>query len=366
MCKACSQVGFPKEALDTPALWVDLDIMERNIQVLADFFRRSGVGWRPHMKGIKVPAIAHKLLEAGAHGVTCAKLGEAEVLAAAGIRDILVANQVVGEQKVRRLVYLRKTADVMVAVDSLENAQEISRAAQEAGVQVRVLVEVNTGMNRCGVEPGEAGVRFAGQVAELPGLRFTGFMSWEGHVVAIPDKEEKRRVCTESVGRLVRTAEMARQAGLPVDIVSCGGSGSYWITAGIPGVTEIQAGGAVFTDVTYRRWGVPLEPSLFLLTTIISRPTARRAVCDAGRKAIDNIVSTPEVVGVPGARVGVLSAEHGILELAGPEVPLRVGDKIDLIVGYGDLTVYKHDYLYGVRNGIVEVQWEVMPRSALR
>ncbi|MGQ9667576.1 MAG: DSD1 family PLP-dependent enzyme [Anaerolineae bacterium] len=366
MCKACSQVGVRKDELDTPALWVDLDIMERNIRRLAEFFRQAGVGWRPHMKGIKVPAIAHKLLQAGAHGVTCAKLGEAEVLAAAGIRDILVANQIVGPQKVRRLIYLQKQADVMVVVDSLENAREISAAAEEAGVRVRVLVEVNTGMNRCGVEPGEEGARFAGQVAALPGLRFAGFMSWEGHVVAIPDPEEKRRICTASVQQLVRTAEMARQAGLQVQIVSCGGSGSYWITAHIPGVTEIQAGGAVFTDVTYRRWGVPLEPSLFLLTTIISRPAANRAVCDAGRKAIDNIVSTPEVVGADGVRVALLSAEHGILELAGPEVPLRVGDKIDLMVGYGDLTVYKHDFLYGVRNGIVEAQWEVLPRSSLR
>ncbi len=146
-----SIVGQEKWQLDTPALWVDLDLMEHNIQVLAQFFREAGVAWRPHTKGIKVPAIAHVALDAGAIGVTCAKLSEAEVLAAAGVKDILIANQVVGASKVARLASLRRHADVMVAVDSLENVQEISQTAVRAGVVIRVLIEVNTGMNRCGM-----------------------------------------------------------------------------------------------------------------------------------------------------------------------------------------------------------------------
>ena len=358
-------IGTDKSALDTPALWVDLDVMERNIVHLATYFRKAGVSWRPHTKGMKVPAIAHKVVEAGAIGVTCAKLGEAEVMAAAGIKDILVANQVVGSQKVTRLANLRRHTDVIVAVDSLENAREISQAASNAGVRIRVVVEVNSGMNRCGVEPGETAVELALEVAALPGIQLAGAMAWEGHAVSIVDPEEKQQVCSKAVNSLVRTSEMIRSAGLEAPIVSCGGSGTYQITSHIPGVTEIQAGGAVFADVAYKRWGVGTEPSLFVLATVTSRPTATRAVVDAGWKAMNGAVSVPQPRSVGGARVAGLSAEHGILELDSADVPLHVGDKIDFIVGYGDNTVFLHDQLYGVRGSKVEVVWDILGRGKL-
>jgi D-serine deaminase-like pyridoxal phosphate-dependent protein len=360
-----SIVGRQKARLDTPALWVDLDLMEGNIRALARFFREAGVGWRPHTKGIKVPAIAHKLLAADAVGVTCAKLGEAEVMASAGVKDILVANQVVGEAKVTRLAHLRRYADVMVAVDSLANAQEISTAAADAGVVVRVLIEVNVGMDRCGVAPGGPVVALAGDVAALPGIDLAGLMGWEGHVVGIEDPEEKRRRCQEAVGALLRSVEMCRAAGFPVPIVSCGGSGTYAITARMEGVTEIQAGGAVFTDLTYRSYGVNLDPSLFLSATVVSRPAPTRAVVDAGRKAMNygGILSQPR--DVPGTRLVELNAEHGILALDGPEVPVKVGDKMDFVVGYSDNTVYLHDRLFGVRGGKVEVAWDIQGRGKL-
>jgi D-serine deaminase-like pyridoxal phosphate-dependent protein len=339
--------------------------MEKNIQALARFFREAGVAWRPHTKGIKVPAIAHMALDAGAIGVTCAKVSEAEVLAAAGIKDILIANQVVGASKVARLVSLRRRADVIVAVDNLENAQEIAQAAVEAGVVLRVLIEVNSGMNRCGLEPGAPVVEFARTVAALPGVDLAGLMGWEGHVVAIKDAEEKRRRCQEAVGALLRSAEMCRAAGFKIAIVSGGGSGTYQITARMPGMTEIQAGGAIFTDVTYRSYGVDLDCSLFVLATVISRPTPTRAVIDAGRKAMGGESTMPQVKAVAGARLVKMNAEHGILELDGAHVPLRVGDKIDLVAGYGDATVFLHDYLFGVRNGKVETAWAIQGRGKL-
>jgi len=358
-------IGKDKSQLDTPALWVDLDLMEGNVRFLARYFREAGVSWRPHTKGIKVPAIAHMLLDAGAIGVTCAKLSEAEVIAAAGIRDILIANQVVGETKVTRLVNLRRRVDVMVAVDSLENAEEISKAAVNAGVAVRVLIEVNTGMNRCGLEPGAVVVDFAKKVVALPGIDLAGLMAWEGHVVGIRDSDEKRRRCQEAVGALVRSVEMCRAAGFKAPIVSCGGSGTYKITSHIPGVTEIQAGGAVFTDLAYQSYGVGLDCSLFILATVVSRPTPTRAVVDAGRKAMNGEAAMPGVKSVAGARLVSLNAEHGVLELDGPHVPLKVGDKIDFIVGYGDNTVFLHERLFGVRDEKVEVAWDVQGRGKL-
>src|ERR1700716_3840858 len=172
-------VGQPKSALDTPALVVDLDAMEANIARIVATCRAHGVAWRPHSKAHKTPEIAQMQILAGAMGVTCAKLGEAEVMAGAGIRDILIANQIVGHEKVTRLANLQRHADVMVAIDSRENAREISDAAVEKGVKVRVLVEVNVGLNRAGVEPGDAVVSMSDYAASLPGLRYSGVMGWE-------------------------------------------------------------------------------------------------------------------------------------------------------------------------------------------
>jgi D-serine deaminase-like pyridoxal phosphate-dependent protein len=351
--------------LDTPVLWVDLDLMERNIANLSAFFRQAGVSWRPHIKGIKVPEIALQLVEAGAIGVTCAKLSEAEVMAGAGIRDILIANQVVGPIKAARLADLRSHADVIAAVDGIENAQEISQAASIAGVSVRIVVEVDSGMHRSGVQPGQPVVDLALRIAELPGLEVAGVMAWEGHVRRIEDPDEKKAMCLEAVGSLVESAEMIRKAGFEAPIVSCGGSGTHRITALIPGVTEIQAGGAIFSDVAYRSWGVETDCSLFVRATVVSRPTETRVIVDAGFKAMNGWIAMPEPRGMPGARLTVLDAEHGIMELDNADVSLQVGDRIDFVVGYGDTTIYLHDHLLGMRDGKVETLWDIQARGKL-
>jgi D-serine deaminase-like pyridoxal phosphate-dependent protein len=358
-------IGGDSSTLDTPVMWVDLDLMERNIAHLSSFFRHAGVGWRPHIKGIKVPEIALLLVDAGAIGVTCAKLSEAEVMAAAGIGDILIANQVVGPVKMARLANLRRETDVMVAVDSIENAQEISQAASIAGAGIRILVEVDSGLHRCGVQPGQPAVDLATRIEELPGLQVAGVMAWEGHTRRIADPDEKERACKEAVGSLVQSGEAIRAAGLEAPIVSCGGSGTHRITSHIPGVTEIQAGGAIFSDVAYRSWGVETDCSLFVRATVVSRPTRTRAVVDAGFKAMSGWIAMPEPRGVPGARLAVLDAEHGIMELDSADVSLQVGDKIDFIIGYGDTTVYMHDHLLGMRHGRVETLWDVQARGKL-
>src|SRR5436305_7016276 len=174
-----ARAGQEKAALDTPALLVDLDTLDANIARMAECFRRHGVNWRPRTKGIKVPQIAQRLLDAGAIGITCAKLGEAEVMAAAGIKDILIANQIVGTQKIARLSELRRRCDAIVAVDSEDNVAALSEAAHAVGVVLRIVVEVNMGMNRAGVEPGEPCVALARLIAGKAGLKFAGLMGWE-------------------------------------------------------------------------------------------------------------------------------------------------------------------------------------------
>ena len=203
--------------LDTPTLVADLDIMERNIERLVGVIvRDAGVQWRPHTKAMKSPAIARKLLAAGASGITCAKLGEAEVMAAAGIDDILIANQIVGPTKIARLVALRQTADVMVAVDAVANIEMLGAAASAAGVEVRVVVEVDVGMGRAGVPPGAAPVDLARVIDDTSGVLFAGLFTWESHALGVTDPDEKRRTVQEALARVESTADQCRDAGIPV------------------------------------------------------------------------------------------------------------------------------------------------------
>ena len=362
-------VGLPQEALDTPALIVDLDVLERNVARMAGTFRQAGVGWRPHTKGIKVPAVAHRLLAAGAFGVTCAKVSEAEVIAGAGIRDILIANEVIGEVKTRRLAELCTQADVVVAADSVVGVAQLAAAARAAGSAPRVVIEVDVGMGRCGVAPGAGVVRLAQEVAAAGPLRFAGVMAWEGHTAAMPDQEAKVAAIRAAVGTLVESAEACRAAGLPVSIVSCGGTGTYQTTAHLKGVTEVQAGGGIFGDVHYRDdFRVDHECALTVLTTVVSRPTPQMVVTDAGFKSLSSAHGLPQPIGLPEGQVAAvsLSAEHGRLRLETPNETLRVGDLLPFIVGYSDSTVMLHDTLYGVRGGVVQAAWPIAGRGKLQ
>ena len=361
-----SEIGLPKAELDTPALWVELDCLERNIQRLAKHFKGAGIQWRPHTKGIKTPAVVHKLLAAGAMGVTCAKVGEAEVMVAAGVQDILIANQVVTRSKITRLVNLQPHADVKVAVDSPEIVTLTGAIATAKGVEVGVVVEVNTGMDRAGVPFGEATLALARHVAATPGVKLRGLMTWEGHALALEDADAKRQEIEKCIGRLLDTVALCRQNGLEIEIVSAGGSGTWQVTPFIKGVTETQAGGAIFCDVTYQSWGIDLEPALFVQSTVTSRPTPTRIICDAGFKSLPRGFASPKAMGLDGVNSAVFSAEHGIITLDQPNHTLKVGDTLDFMVGYGDGTVFMHDIIYGIRKGVVETAWPVLGRGKLR
>ncbi|MBM3546311.1 MAG: DSD1 family PLP-dependent enzyme [Alphaproteobacteria bacterium] len=364
---AIGTIGQPKTALDTPSLLVDLDVMEANTAKMAKTFRDNGVNWRPHTKGMKIPALAHRLIKAGAIGVTCAKLGEAEVMAAGGIGDILVANQIVGPVKIQRLVNLQRHSDVMVAVDNWDNIREIDAAAIAAGVRVRVLVEVNTGMNRAGTKPGEATVELAKKAAGLKGVKLAGLMTWEAHTLRITDAAEKKKAIEGAIATFLGTVKACRDAGVEIGIVSCGGTGTYWITATQKGITEVQAGGGIFGDVLYRKsFGVDHPYAMTVLATVTSRPEPTRIICDAGKKTMTGDAAMPEPIGL-GALAGMaLSAEHTIVNLAEPNDKLRVGDKLEFVVGYTDTTLNLHDELVGTRKGKVEVIWSILGRGKLK
>lgn len=362
-----SLIHLAKDEIDTPALLVDLDVMEANIAIVASACREHGIGWRPHTKAHKTPEIAKLQLAAGAIGITCAKLGEAEVMAEAGIRDILIANQIVGRIKIRRLMALRRRADVITAVDGVANVRELDAAAREAGLRLRVVIELDIGMGRAGVAPGAATLALAREIAACPGLAFAGLMAWEAQTMTIADPAEKERAVAAAIARLVDTAEECREAGLPVAIVSCGGTGTFPYCTRQPGVTEVQVGGAIFSDVRYREGcHVALPAALTILTTVTSRPTPTRIVVDAGRKAMSFDTAVPQPIGLPAHEPARGSAEHAQVELVAPSDTPAVGDRLEFVIGYSDTTIHLHEEILGVRHGRVEQVWRVAGRGRLK
>lgn len=356
-------LGSTKDELDTPALCLDLDVMESNIRAVAETCRAAGIAWRPHAKGHKVSAIARQQLAAGALGVTCAKLAEAEVMAAGGVPDVLIANLVVGPKKIARLVALRRVADPIVCVDHVDHVEPLSRAFREAGLALRLLIEVNIGLNRVGVDPGQPAVALARSIAASPGVQLAGVMGYEGHLLALDDAAEKARQIHAALDVLVDTAEQIERAGIACPIRSCAGTGSYRISIQHRGITEVQAGGAIFMDAFYRhKCQVPeLGYALTVLATIVGRPTPERAIIDAGRKAMNIEVHTPLVLGHADITVQRLSAEHGELALPPAEQHLRIGDRLELVPGYADLTCMLHDVYYAFRGGRLA---EIIPIEA--
>ena len=359
-----SPIGLPVSELDTPALLLDLDRLQHNIERMSSHFRERGVAWRPHAKAYKCPAIAHLLRRAGAIGVTVAKVSEAEVMAAGGIDDILIAHLVVGTSKAARLAALQRQADVKVTVDHPDHVGPLGRAAVVAGTTIGVLVDVDLGMHRTGVASAEAAVALARQVSSTPGLRFDGLMGYEGHTLLIADPAEKRAAITAAIGRLLETRAAVQAAGWPCRILSAGGSGSYQYTADIRGITEIQAGGGIFACQYYTRLChvTGHVPAISLLATVVSRPAQDRAILDIGQKSVSQYRTPPVLRDYPGCPITGLSAEHATVSLS-PGSDLAIGEKVHVIPGYSDFTFVLHDRVLGHRRGLVESVWELLGRG---
>ena len=227
-----------------------------------------------------------------------------------------------------------------------------------------MVIEVNTGMDRAGVLPGAPVLALARAIGEYAGLRLRGVMTWEGHTLTIADETEKRRAIATAIGLLRESADLCRQAGIPIEIVSCGGSGTYAITALEDGITEIQAGGAVFNDVAYTSMNVSTQQALFVHSVVTSRPAANRIIIDSGWKTLPRWTRPPQPIGISGVADIVMSAEHGTITLAEPDDSVSVGDRFDFVVGYGDNTVFLHDNLYALRDGVVEAVWPIAAGTA--
>jgi D-serine deaminase-like pyridoxal phosphate-dependent protein len=358
--------------IPTPALLVDVAAMERNIATMARFFAKGPCRLRPHFKAHKTPEIARRQLAAGScTGITCATVSEAEV-AGEFCDDILIANEIIGADKCARIASLAGGAglhgprDITIAVDSEEGLRQIATAVDMRGGPLRpaigVLVDINVGQGRCGVAPGAAALALARIVAATAGVRLRGVMGYEGHLQPIADRGEREQKARAAMSELVATAQLLLNSGLPCEIVSGGGTGTYDISGRVPGVTEIQAGSYVLMDTDYARLDLPFEHALSVLGTIVSRPGADYCVADCGHKAMTKDHGLPSVKGIPGATVTLLNDEHAVIVLP-PGHPMQIGDRLELWPSHTDPTVNLHDVFYAVENERVIGVWPISARG---
>ena len=348
--------------IPTPALVVDTLALERNIRRMAGFFASGTCRLRPHFKAHKTPEIARRQLVAGSCvGLTCATVGEAESVAGF-CDDVLIANEVVGPGKCDRVAALTRACAVTVAVDSFAGLEEIGAAARRAGVVVRILVDVNVGQGRCGVMPGEETLALARRVASIGSLELRGLMGYEGHLQALHSRTERETRTHEAMQLLLTTARLLRANGLPCQVVSAGGTGTYDISGRIDGITEVQAGSYALMDTDYAGIGLPFEHAFSVLGTVISRPARNRCVADCGHKSITKDHGNPTVKNLEGAVVTSLNDKHATITIP-PTAAVKVGDRIELLPSHVDPTINLHDVFYVMEEDRVVDVWPIAARG---
>jgi D-serine deaminase-like pyridoxal phosphate-dependent protein len=362
------------EDLDTPSLLIHLDILDRNMRAMGTAAREAGVRLRPHTKTHKSPEIARMQVDAGATGITVAKLGEAEVMAAAGLDDLFIAFPIVGEAKLARLGALAERANIRVGLDAVEVADGIGRVGKDLGRDVPVLVDVDTGLHRMGRSPGEASARLALEIAAVPGVEVIGLSTHAGHAYRAAGPEELRRIAEREALDVIETAERCEREGLRIRDVSVGSTPTARIAAGVDGVTEIRPGTYVFHDVQQMRLGVAAEPECAarVLATVVSRPTSERFLIDAGTKSFSGdggdgppFPGRGVVSGRPELILDFMNEEHGVGHIVGdPE--LRIGDRLEVIPLHVCSAVNLFDVAYGVRDGVVDHELAIAARGMVR
>jgi D-serine deaminase-like pyridoxal phosphate-dependent protein len=361
------------QELPTPALTIDLDILERNLKRMAAYCREHGIGLRPHTKTHKTPEVGRKQMEHGAVGLTVAKVGEAEVMAGAGLDEILIAFPIWGEEKLHRIAAMAREGNILLALDNEATAEGLSRAASAAGATVGVLVEFDVGMRRCGVEPGPPALELARKIEKMPGLKFRGLMMFPGNVWGAEVDREKM---VKQVAELAeKTLEPFRKASMEVEIVSGGSTPSAFLTHKIPGVTEIRPGTYAYNDLnTYFQGVCRLEDcAARVVATVVSTTVPGRAMIDAGSKTLssDGLGSGPakghgHVVEAPDAALIKLNEEHGHLDITGSSHKFHVGEVVTVIPNHVCTCVNMHDEVFLVRKGQVEGSWKVGARGKVR
>jgi D-serine deaminase-like pyridoxal phosphate-dependent protein len=365
-----AQPGDPVEAIETPALVVDLDALERNLDTLARDVAVRGLRLRPHAKSHKTPAIAKMQVARGAVGICCQKVDEAAAFVEEGIADVLVTNEVVAPSKLLRLAQLARQARVGVLVDDVRALEPLAQAAQHVGVTVDVYVEVDVGAGRCGVRPGEPAATLALGVVGEKGLKFAGLQCYHGAAQHLRSPQGRRDAIASAAERALASRHAIERAGLQVPIVTGAGTGTWQHELASGAWDELQVGSYVFMDADYAR-NTPgdgerrFEHSLFVQAAIMSVPAPSRAICDAGLKAFSFDSGLPLVHGRSDLVYRKASDEHGVLEVAAGAVAPGLGERMMLIPGHCDPAVNLYDWIVAYRGRRVEQVWPVAARGAL-
>ena len=369
---APARIGDAAEDVDTPALLIDLDAFERNLKKMADSIHAAGLRLRPHSKTHKSAHIARLQMELGAVGVCCQKVSEAETLVQSGINNVLISNQVVGRHKLNRLSALARHAKIAVCADDADNVADLNAAAGQVGVVMDVLVEIDVGAGRCGVQPGDDAVTLAKEIDRSRNLRFAGLQAYQGAAQHIRDFAERKMAINAAKVLTKQTIEKLTEAGLECETVGGAGTGTYEFHTDTTVWNELQCGSYVFMDVDYGQNRMSdgklfseFENSLFVLATVMSKTSDDFCVVDAGHKALGNDQGFPKVYELDEVPYSHPSDEHGRLDLSNARQALKLGDKVKLIPGHCDPTVNLYDWYVGVRNGRVEALWQVTARGAL-
>jgi D-serine deaminase-like pyridoxal phosphate-dependent protein len=362
-----ARIGDPIAAIDTPALCVDLEPFERNLARMAD--ATQGIRLRPHAKSHKCATIARAQLARGAVGICCQKTDEAAAFIDAGIRDVLVTNEVVGTQKAARLAALARAAKVGVLVDATAAVATLSAAASRAGIQLDAYIELDVGANRCGVRPGPAVLELARTIGGAPGLQLRGLQAYQGAAQHLRKPGERAAAIASAADDARRMRRLLVDAGIACEIVTGAGTGTWQHERDSGVYDELQPGSYVFMDADYGRNiaganDLAFEQSLYVVASVMSTPASDRAIVDAGLKAFAFDSGMPLVHARAGAEYVKASDEHGELRASGGP-PVTLGERIWLVPGHCDPTVNLYDWIVAVRGGTVEGVWPIEARGAL-
>ena len=368
-----ARIGDDLRDVDTPALLIDLDAFESNIEAMAKTVSQHGVRLRAHSKTHKCPEIAKRQVAAGAIGVCCQKVGEAEAMVWGGIGNVMVTNQIWGASKLERLAALAQKAHISVCVDDAGNVQDLGAAARQAGVTLDVYVEIDVGAGRCGIMPGTPAAQLAETVAAEQGLNFAGLQAYHGSAQHIRNPNERGAAIGAACDRVRETQAALQKARLTADTVTGAGTGSFLFEAASGLYDEMQCGSYIFMDADYAQnrdqQGNPFTDfrhSLYVLVTVMSAARPGYAVVDAGHKALGNDQGMPWVADIPGALYERPSDDHGTLALDKAARGVLLGEKLRLIPGHCDPTVNLYDWYVVVQGGRVVDLWEITGRGATR
>jgi len=353
-----SAIGRKRNELVTPALILDLEILRRNLALMAELMKTKPAKLRPHIKVHKSPDIAHMQMQAGAIGIGTATIWEAIVIARTGVTDVFVINEVVGSEKIRAAALLSREVPLKVAVDDISNVEALSKAAREAGSEVGCMIEVDTGMRRCGVSSPDEALRLARRITELPGLRLDGLTGYEGHCSLEFHKAKREYMARQAMDYFVSVADLLIHNGFACPILSAAGTGTWEITAANPRITEIQPGSYATMDGYHVRLDPRFRQATTVLASIISR-RPDRIVTDAGNKTVGAAEAVLKDFDYPVLRY---DEEHGIFSTY-DSCPLKVGDTVELFPGYTPFAVNYFDVYHVVERDTVVDLWPVLPRG---